>query len=420
MEKDFNPNIEKNKSTPYLLVVLSVVYIFFSYFEIYLPGIIGSSTKYLIFMLAIMFLYYFKWKIRLTTYTLFISLWLLFKIISISWSNFSNTDVSRLFISQIGMVFFLCAMCAEVRDKLLLKSLVISNYMFSFLFGILTLFFHKSYVSEVFVARQVLTLFGQQNDPNNCTVFLSVGIAIASYSLVAETKKKFLNILVILVNSCGIILSASRTGFLLLAAIAFVLVFLPNKYQKIEFSTFIKKIIVVTIVLLISIYIIKKFVPADSLNRIIAFDEYSGGSGRSEKWSEAMELIMQRPLFGWGWGGYFVGYGIVHNTYLTMLCDIGIFGFMLFMIPICKLGINLIKNKYILALLILITGIFPAISIDSINKRYFWNAIIIGVLMLESFQYTGKYIAVWDEDDELVVDDSVGVEDEVFDIVDVE
>lgn len=396
MEQSIGRTESKIKPTPKLLISLSVVYIFLSYFEIYIPGIIGSSTRYLIFLIAILFLYYYKWKIHLTTYTRFILLWFGFKVLSIAWSNFSNTDVSRLFISQIGMVLLLCAMCGAVHDEKLLKTLVMSNYWCSFLFGILTIRFHRAFVSEVFVARQVLTLFGQQNDPNNCTAFLSVGIAIAAYSLIAEKRMKLLNIAVILVNTYGIMLSASRTGFLLIGAIALALIFLPNKENKLIVDKFIKKIVIVLIVSVIGIWAVNKFLPVASLNRMLAFDEYSGGSGRVEKWAEAWSLIKQRPLFGWGWGGYFVGNGIVHNTYLTMLCDVGLFGFTLFMIPIFKLIKRLIQNKYQLALLILITGIFPAISIDSINKRYFWNAIIIAIMMLETLENTKMYIPVWE------------------------
>lgn len=396
MEQIIGRTGEKIKPTPKLLISLSVVYIFLSDFEIYLSGFIGPCTRYLIFIVAVLFLYYYKWNIQLTTYTKFVLLWFVFKIFSIGWSNFSNTDISRLFISQIGMVLLLCAMCGAVHDEKLPKAMVMSNYWCSFFLGILTIFFHRSYKSEVFVARQVLTLFGQQNDPNNCTAFLSIGIAIAAYSLIAEKRMKILNIVVILVNGYGIMLSGSRTGFLLMGAIILFLIFLPNKEDKISIYKFIKKIIIVLIVSVIGVWAVSKYLPAASLNRMLAFEEYSGGSGRASIWAEAWELIKQRPLFGWGWGGYYVGTGIVHNTYLTMLCDTGLVGFILFMVPIGKLLKKLTKKKYQLALVILITGVFPAISIDSINKRYFWNAIIIAIMMLETLETTGQYISVWE------------------------
>lgn len=395
MEYGIENNLPEIKSTQKLALLLSGLYVFLSYFEIYLPGSLGSVTRYLIFLLSILFLYSYKWKIRTSSYIVFVFLWFAFRMISVSWSNHSNDDVSRLLISQIGMVLLLVSMCGRVHDEKLLKVLIHTNYWSSFAFGLLTLRFHRSYISEVFVARQVLTLFGKQNDPNNCAAFLAIGVAIAAYSLVSEKRMKILNIILILVNSYGIMLTASRGGFVMIGAIALVLLLLPNTDKTFIRSSFIKKAVIACFVLVIGIWAMNRFLPATSLNRMLAFDEYSAGSGRTEKWSQAWHLFLQRPLFGWGWGGYTVIGYIIHNTYLTMLCDVGVFGTSLFMIPIFQLISRLTKNKYQLGLIVLVTGIIPAIFLDSINKRYFWNAIIIAIMMLENFEITGKPVFVW-------------------------
>jgi hypothetical protein len=53
-------------------------------------------------------------------------------------------------------------------------------------------FFSEPYLNELFSVRQVLTLFGAQNDPNDQAAFLLVGIAIALYFLMNKSKKTWL------------------------------------------------------------------------------------------------------------------------------------------------------------------------------------------------------------------------------------
>ena len=397
LEQDSFIDAYNTRKVPTYLTVLFVIYIALSFFEVYFVRFIGTNSRYLIFLIAIMFLYENQWKISKRYYIVFFILWFVFKVISISWSSWENTDITRLFVSQIGMIVFLSAVCSYRSDTRFLRTIILANYWSSFVFGLLTLRFHKSFQSEVFVARQVLTLFGSQNDPNNCAAFLAIGVSIAAYSLVAEKRNRWLNILVILVNVYGIMLTASRTGFLLLVAIVAVLALIPDTNERFVLRSFLKKLIIIAVIFVIGVIIINKYLPSASLNRMIAFDEYAGASGRDEKWDQAIELIKQRPLFGWGWGGYFVGAGIVHNTYLTMLCDIGLFGTLLFILPLIKLSVSLLKNKYQLAILLLVTGLFPALAIDSINKRYFWNAIIIPIMMLVSYQCGEGMVAVWPE-----------------------
>ena len=390
--------------TSKVLLVLCAIYMFLSYFEIYLPGISGPSTRYLIFVLSLMFLYQYHWKVRRTTYITFIFLWFVYKVVSITWSNQSNNDVSRTILSQIGMILLFTAMCGQVHDKKLLRTVLQVNYWSSFLFGLLTLVFHRSYISEVFVARQVLTLFGKQNDPNNCAAFLGIGIAIAAYSLVSEKRMKVVNILLILVNSYGIMLTGSRMGFLLLGLIAAALVLIPNNKDSFILGSFIKKAIVLVIILVIGIWIINRFLPVASLSRMLAFDEYSAGSGRTETWTLALELVLkERPIFGWGWGGYSFSFvdSVLHNTFLTILCDGGIVGLLLFVVPIGKLSFRLTKRKYQLGLMILIPGVVSAFFLDAINKRFFWNTLIIAIMMLENYEKTGLIIDVWPPKDEL-------------------
>ena len=400
------------KRTPTLLIILSAIYMFLSYFEIYLPGMAGPSTRYLIFVLSLLFLYSFHGKVNLTVPILCIVLWFVYKVISIAWSNQSNNDVSRTILSQLGMILLFVSLCGKQHDKKLLVVLVQTNYWSSFLFGLLTLIFHKSYISEKFVARQVLTLFGRQNDPNNCAVFLAIGIAIAAYSLLVYKKMRIFSIVLILVNSYGIMLTGSRMGLVILAVVALILFLLPDSSKTFEFKSFIQKTFILICVVAIGLWIINRFLPVASLSRLLAFDEYSEGSGRIEKWSYALSRVAERPFFGWGWGGYdFIG-SVLHNTYLTILCDGGLVGLGLFVIPLFNVGFKHFKKRYLLGLLLLTVGLVAAFFLDAINKRFFWNTLMLSILLLENYELSDSVFDIWPDRSEFLQREADSIEEE--------
>ena len=374
-------------------------YIFLSFFEVYLTGFIGNSTKYVLLLMIGVWMWMEGFRIKINSLTASVFLWFFYKIMSISWSSMVNNDVRMHMVSQIGMVLFVTTATTKVRSGKFLQNLMRMNYLCSFLFGILSILSSGSYQdNERLAARQVLTLWGRQNDPNNCSAFLAIGIALAAYSLLCEKRNKGVNLVVIAVNTYAIILTGSRGGFLLLVAIVLSLMFIPNWSNRFFAWEFVKRFMIVSVAISITVIILNKFTPTESLTRLLDFEGYEGGSGRSEKWGIALELIRQRPFFGWGWGGYtIIGISAVHNTYLTMLCDVGMLGTLLFFVPIFVAGIYALKNKYLLALIFFLCGLFPALSIDSINKRYFWNAIIIGYMLIQYNQYTGRFVGVWQE-----------------------
>lgn len=384
---------------PKLLTYMFLVYIFLSFFEIYLSAIIGDITKYYLLLLIGLYLYASHFKIRLNYLSKAILIWFFIKMASLIWSNHTNMGiVQNNIISQVGMTLLVLAVTSRDKDDFFLQNCLRASYLCSFLFGILSIGFRGAYVDDRFVARQVLTLWGQQNDPNNCSAFLGIGIALAAYSLFCEKRHRLLNVLVIIVNAYAIILTGSRGGFLLLWLLVACAAILPNWNRQAVMANIIKKFLIIAIVGLASFYIILRFIPAASLTRVIAFEEYQGGTGRMEKWRLAFDLIKARPILGQGWGGYVIQDNrAIHNTFLTLWCDTGIIGLIVFISPIITIFVKAIREKALLANLVLLAGVFPAITVDSINKRYFWNAIIVALMMLEYLEYTGCYISVWED-----------------------
>lgn len=392
-----NHNTQAN--VPRWLMFLFGIYIFLSYFETYFTKFVGSNTKFYLLGLIIIFLYIYGFKIRLNSYNKLFIAWFLFKFTSLLWSSMTNSNVSSHFLSQIGMVLFLVTMTGKTHKGEFLNYIIRANYWCSFLFGIFSIVFQASYISEVYAARKVLTLWGLQNDPNNCAAFLIVGFMLAVYSILYERKLYALNMIVALINIYAIMLTASRAGLIAVAAIIILLVLLPVHKDKLKIVGYIKRIFIVLVVAIISLYVIQNYLPQASLERLFAFEYYSGGSSRSDRWSQAISLFREKPFFGWGWGGYILsGFGEVsgiHNTFITSLCDGGVVGTFFLVFPVILLSVKALRKKNNLIVFLLACGLFPAFFIDAINKRFFWNAIVVAIMLIVYQRDTGHKVGVW-------------------------
>ena len=102
-------------------------------------------------------------------------------------------------------------------------------------------------------------------------------------------------------------------------------------------------------------------------------------NARYEVWEEAIKMIEQKPLFGWG-VGWFEQYSIQpypHNFVLEFLVDYGWLGTFVFIIIFMNAFVNMIKiknyEKKIFTIIILILWAFPlSISMTFWKVSFFW------------------------------------------------
>ena len=133
-------------------------------------------------------------------------------------------------------------------------------------------------------------------------------------------------------------------------------------------------------------YLTVTFLPEASFARLFSFESYADGSGRMEMWGNVLNMLFRDGLtflIGAGWGTasiYTGGRVAVHNSFLTMLCDVGLLGTLLFMLPIVMIVLRLLKRKEPAPVLLLGAQFIPSFFIDAINKRFFWNAVLILLL----------------------------------------
>ena len=371
-----SPLTANKERMPAFLRYLLYFYFFISFYEPFLNGTVGSVMKYYIFFVMVLFVLYFR-NFQIRPYHVSYLIWLIYKFTSLLWTtNFWMFNATA--VSQIGMVAWLICLTGVQIDDETLNGFVNSIALGSLSIGILSIFFSESYHGYV-EARQVLTLFGVQSEPNNQGAYIAIGFTVFLYRILNSDKNRLFYGIALLINAYSTLKTGSRTGLTTLAIVALAIFF--TSVRKEGFSAF-KGVIMGIIAFVVLYFVVKEYLPQNTFDRLFEFDTYEGGSNRDILWENALELYKKglNPIFGAGWGAYFGYNGIykaVHNTYIGMLCDVGMLGFSLFFVPIINALWQLWKKRNILPICFFITAAVPAFFIEAINKRYFWNAVLL-------------------------------------------
>ena len=372
--------IEKSEAfTSKFTNVLIYIYFVISIFEPYINKTVGSITKYYIFIVMAFIIFDMRGRLKITHLHMAYLLWVAYKFISLFWSEDISTPKSH-YISQIGMVLFFVTLTSVKMHEKTIEKFVFTYFLSSGVMGLLAILFSQSYHGSV-SSRQVLVLFDVETDPNNQAAFLLIGICIALYYLIVIQKNKILSICILTINTIACLSTGSRAG--LVTAIILIIISVLLNENRTSFIIAIKRVFLVSIIAVIMFIILRNYIPQDAYTRLFDFDSYQSGSDRDILWANAWNKYTNDLLsiiFGLGWGTANAYTGLsnsVHNTFLTMLCDVGFLGICMFFIPIINASIKLIKIKKFFPVLLLLSQLIPSFFIDAINKRFFWNAIII-------------------------------------------
>ena len=364
--------------------IVLCIYFALSIFEPYLNGILGSLTKYYILFTMIVLIYQYHGKLYPTRISNAMVIWLILKFVSLIWSKDYATPKLH-FISQIGMVMFLFVLFSYDYEDETLDCIEITYWISSGIVGLLSMFFSRSYLGMV-SSRQVLVIAGVEVDPNNQAALLMVGICASLVNLFFRKRWRIPSALILLVNTYGCFLTGSRAALATIVVAVFFCVLLPDEKRNI--TKVISGVLLIVIFIVAALYLAQRLSPV-IYNRLFNLQGYAGGSGRSQQWANVWRTYTKDPiniLIGIGWGtattltGEFAQDGTnlgVHNTFLTMLCDVGLIGTLIFMVPIFSMTLDLVKKRIHFPVMLLIVQFVPAFFIDAINKRFFWNAILI-------------------------------------------
>lgn len=209
-------------------------------------------------------------------------------------------------------------------------------------------------------------LFGTLMDPNYVSIPFVAAANLCLYRIF-ERKDLVMNIAMLIVNLLALLCAASR-GAVVALLISIILHFLLAKKLNVS------KLITIGIIMLILYYLVLPVVLGsfgEQFNRMSDFG-FEDDNGRFELWGNAFELFLSKPLLGIGLGGMVDTMGHAsHNTYMQVLTETGLLGFVLFLSLILKM----LKRAYLLdkTLFIMFVGyLFQIFFVDALGDRLLW------------------------------------------------
>ena len=259
---------------------------------------------------------------------------LLFILYSISMGNFSNLlSEYRLFFFSIILYIFLSFSKKEINNIIFLISIIfLIDLSYQYLYRINNSSLYNLAKNSFYINR----------------LFYLIAFNAFLYFIFSDIKSRSYMLSVIPLFFLIVILDESRALWLSILLIIFFFA-LPILHMKV-------KIIFILIITLVYLF-------SERINYIINFRllslfEMTGSVyGRIQAWTLLIDQIMDNPLFGHGIGstGHFIDsffedknyekiyLGTSHNSYLILIYQIGIFGFLIFLMPffvILKIYLN--------------------------------------------------------------------------------
>jgi len=332
---------------------------------------------------------------RVHPFLLIVLLFIVWNLFSIFWTI--DRDLTIIRIKTYIQLGIMCYMVWDLVDSKRRLRIAIQTYVLGAYISVIGTIVNFIKGEEAYLysgGRYVATGF----NANDLAVILALGLPLAWYlviTTVGNSARKWvavINLLYIPTAFFAIFLTGSRGGFI--TAMLSLCYILPtvgrmgNKV-KIPFS--------ILIVLLMAAAVI--IIPDSTMQRIMSTfksgeTDYLGG--RLQIFADAAGIIDEHPFLGVGSGAFKTAtrFGtIAHNTFLSVLSETGIVGFLLFCFILILAGLEAIKHpKYDALLWITVMGMW-AIGGSSVSWDYqkpTWLLLTLIVISGELIKVTSK------------------------------
>lgn len=373
-------NYDKKSHTAFGLISLIfwIAFILLSTYEGYFPDGIGGLTRYLLLLWMVFMILRIGSGIFLVKKDQFIWLvWLVYYLISLGWTT--NLSQAQVYVFSVTLMTLLCIIIQYFSYGPDFWSRIMEIYKFaSVSLAFLSIFF---FIDIGAGTRRVLYIFNTYVDPNGqvATIAIGSGLSLCSvFDAESSIKKKIVNLIGFLICCYSVFQTGSRSGIVVLA-VQFIIILLFWHPQNNNLFKEGAKWILLLLLGLIAIYFMTNYISVDIVDRLLGRGnlDFFDGTQREERWTVGLDYFFRHPIIGNGWGAF-----ECHNTYLTMLVDVGVLGNLMFYYIIIKLYLKAFRNKDIQAIMILTSGLLPAFFIGAQNKRFFWGAIMLTSLLI--------------------------------------
>lgn len=365
------------------IILASLFFLFFisSFLQPYSSMVGINSNIFAILLIVYLFIYsHFHRNTNKIYPFLFCLAFIVLRFVSLCWgfNSEQGINVVETHYLTLGMMLIMCFVISIIKtDSSTIKCVFSSYYFASLIILFLQLFFHKPFASVA--NRQVITLFGGQDDPNQLGAILNIAVCFSLFYAIKISKLsiRILNIVFYLLSFFSICLTGSRgalLSFVLISLCSLAFFIYTNRHGSKTRLLIIIAIIAAfsTVSVILAFYLL----PNNIVYRLF-FEGFGDGSGRLSFWNDSFQLIKERPLFGYGWGGVYVR---VHNTFISIALDNGLFGLFLFLCFLLVIIFRIYQKKSFLCLSLLLSSLICSFFIEAITLRFLWIGFFISIL----------------------------------------
>ena len=321
-----------------------------------------------------------------------IFLFLITSTISLLLSNGGNLKGYILFVQNLLLLFLSTYLVVNIKK---LFSFIFWIVLFSFMIFLIELYFtfDFSLLNKRFVFREI--------NASRFSMFLcnlGVFFLITFFYGSAKTPLKIISILSLLLILGLIFISGSRTSFISLAFVAFMLGFLNNNSKIQKYFTIISLLIAIN-------FLFNSYFSELKVAERFLFSEFENTGGVQVRRSSisliVSSIIPENFFFGVGLGGQNVIDALqkisyvdkpAHNFLIDLFAQLGLFGFitMLYFVTklIRKLAKHINNHDAITCLAMVSSSLILGFGETIFTEKFFWNGIIMSVLTLKFINKT--------------------------------
>lgn len=222
-------------------------------------------------------------------------------------------------------------------------------------------------------------------DTNIFSAFLSI-VSIISLDFLVKNRYKILSLITVLASLAMIVLTASRTGFLMLAiGIIFYLLTIRMEYIKRLY------------------YTLKDFIKSLSKKRLgmfsilpLSFSRLSlsdlSANEHINYWIQSIKIFIKFPILGIGSGNFpkyyrenidsSVGFATAHSVYAKLLAEGGILGVFSFLLVIVSYMYYLVVRRLRLPIIVMVMMLAGNVTYDFFLTPWVW--LLMGAFLSET------------------------------------